>query len=269
AVLLVSGAGAQAATAKGMAPGAATKIINQALHSYGTFRVLHTAPGPAGMTAALITSGKHEVIVWIVGDGQAVLLGRAVGPAGQNLSREAAVEMGVLPKALPPAEVAARIAKHETFVVGSHGPELTAFMDPNCIWCHKLYEQAKPSIAAGKLRLRVAVVAIIKPSSSAKAVAILAAKDPAHALAFDEQHFDTASENGGIEPAKNIPPKIGQAVLANTKLLESSGQAVTPTLLFKDHAGKWKIVHGLPQGGIEAIMAEMGGGKAAAPAAKG
>ncbi|MGH7117436.1 MAG: thiol:disulfide interchange protein DsbG [Acetobacteraceae bacterium] len=264
AALLASGVAAHAAGTNTMAPQAAAQILNRALRSYGTFQVLHTAPGPAGMTAALVSSGKHEAIVWIVGNGQAVLLGRIVGPDGQDLSREAAVTMGVVPKALSPAEIAAELATHKTFLVGDHGPELTAFMDPNCIWCHKLYEDAQPVIAAGKLRLRVVLVGIIKPSSAAKAVTILAAKDPARALALDELHFDEAAESGGIAPAKTIPPELGAAIRANTELLQKTGEAATPTLLLQNRAGEWKLMHGLPQGGLKAIMAEMATGKTAA-----
>lgn len=259
AAVLAGGAVPGMAKADALAPDAATKIIARALHAYGTFQVLHTAPGPGGLTAALVSSGKQEAIVWIAGNGAAVLLGRAVGPDGQDLSHQAAVAMGIAPKTLAPAEVAQEVAKRQTILVGSQGPELTAFMDPNCIWCHKLYEDAAPLIKEGKLRLRVLLVGVIKASSPGKAAAILAAKDPAAALAEDEQKFDTANESGGIAPAKHIPPAIASAIDANAKLLAQTGNPVTPTLLFKDHAGEWTILRGLPEGGISVVMADMTG----------
>lgn len=263
AALLAGGVVPRTASADALAPDAATKIIARALHAYGNFQVLHTAPGPDGLTAALVSSGKQEAIVWIAGNGAAVLLGRAVGPDGQDLSHQAAVAMGIAPKTLAASEVAAEVAKRQTILVGSKGPELTAFMDPNCIWCHKLYKDAEPLIKAGKLRLRVLLVGIIKASSPAKAAAILAAKDPAAALAEDEQKFDTANESGGIAPAKHVPPAIASAIDANGKLLAETGEPVTPTLLFKNHAGDWKILRGLPQGGISVVLADMTGAAAA------
>lgn len=259
AALLAGGVVPGTAKADALAPDAATKIIAHALHAYGTFQVLRTAPGPADLTAALVSTGKQQAIVWIVGNGQAVLLGRAVGPDGQDLSHQAAVAMGIAPKTLAPAEVAQEVAKRQTILVGSQGPELTAFIDPNCIWCHKLYEDAEPLIKAGKLRLRVLLVGIIKASSPAKAAAILSAKDPVAALAEDEQKFDTANESGGIAPAKHVSPAIASAIDANAKLLAETGDPVTPTLLFKNHAGEWKILRGLPEGGISVVMADMTG----------
>lgn len=258
AVVLAGTLGISTAWAKTMTPAEATKIVDQAMAAYGPIKVLHTAPGPGDLTAALISSGKHEAIVWIVGDGQGVLLGHLLGPNGQDLAHDAAVQMGVLPKPLAPADLAAAVAKSKTFMVGQSGPELTAFLDPNCIYCHDLYKQAEPLIAAGKLHLRVVLVGVIKPSSFAKAAAILGAKDPAAALATDEAHFDVAKEEGGIEPAAQVPPELGAAIKANAKLLEQSGEAATPTLLFKNQAGVWRIVHGVPEGGIAAVLAEIG-----------
>jgi thiol:disulfide interchange protein DsbG len=99
------------------------------------------------------------------------------------------------------------------------------------------------------------MVGFLKPTSLGRAAAILSAADPARALATDEQSFDVATEEGGIAVPVVIPPAVRAAVVANTRLLAASGAEATPTLLFRDHAGAWKIMHHGPPEGLAAWLA--------------
>ena len=159
------------------------------------------------------------------------------------------------PKALPIQTIVHKLRHADTFLVGSRGPELTAFMDPNCIWCHRFYEKAMPLVRAGKLHLRVALVGFLKPTSAAKAAAILAAKNSAQALAFDESHFNVATEEGGIRPDYKAPLAIRRAVSDNTQLLAETGEEATPTLLYYTKAKRWHLQHGLGLHGLHKILA--------------
>lgn len=159
------------------------------------------------------------------------------------------------PRALAPKAIAAALMHADTFLVGHQGPELTAFMDPNCIWCHRFYDKALPLIHEGKLHLRVVLVGFLKPTSAAKAATVLMAKHPAHALAFDESHFNVTTEEGGIYPADNAPASIRRAVAHNTQLLIRTGEEATPTLLYLTRQKQWKIQHGLGPHGLHKIMA--------------
>lgn len=239
--------GARAATATQPSP---STIVSQALHRFGKVTVLQTRPGPPGMTAALVSVGSHKAIVWILDNGRAVAGGNVWDSQGHNLTRQMAVRMGLMPRPLAPAKLAAAVAQHDTFTIGKSGPELTVFLDPNCIFCHKLYQEAAPLVAQGKLRLRVVMVGFLKPTSPGRAAAILMASDPAKALATDEHAFDTTKEEGGIAPATDIPAKVKSAVAANTELLAKSGEVATPTLLYRDHTGAWQVMHHGPTGGL-------------------
>jgi thiol:disulfide interchange protein DsbG len=86
---------------------------------------------------------------------------------------------------------------------GKQGPVVYLFLDPNCPYCHKLYDQLQGKVAKGKLRLRVVVVGFLSPSSRDKAAAILAAADPRAALAKNESGFAIRDgrPEGGIAPA--------------------------------------------------------------------
>ncbi|MGH7075750.1 MAG: thiol:disulfide interchange protein DsbG [Stellaceae bacterium] len=236
-------------------------LLRHALHRFGPMRVLRTEPGPPGVTAALVSIGGRKAIIWIIGDGRAVAIGNVWDAKGHNLTRKMAITMGVMPHPIAPAAVAAAAAvpRHMAFVIGSKGPEVTVFLDPNCIFCHEWYEQALPLLAAGRLRLRVVMVGFLKPTSASRAAAILMAKDPARALHHDEQDFNVTAEEGGIAPAVHIPPAIRKAVAANTRLLSESGVEATPTLLFRDHAGGWHVMHQVPSGGLAAWLAHRKG----------
>ncbi|WP_373769742.1 thiol:disulfide interchange protein DsbG, partial [Delftia acidovorans] len=49
------------------------------------------------------------------------------------------------------------------------------FTDPNCKYCHKFWEAARPWVDAGKVQLRHILVGVIRDDSPAKAAAILQA----------------------------------------------------------------------------------------------
>lgn len=170
------------------------------------------------------------------------------------LFQEMAQPMKSTPSAMPPSAIAASVAHAHTFGVGHKGPELTAFMDPNCIWCHRFYEKSLPLIRSGKLRLRVVLVGFLKPSSPGKAASILMSGNPAAALAYDESHFNEQKEEGGIRPVANPPPSIRRAVSNNTKLLARTGEEATPTFLYLNKQKKWEIQHGLGQHGLQKIL---------------
>ncbi len=243
--------------ASAASPDVSTKFLQKALHLSAPIKVLKTEPGPAGLTAVLISAGGHKGIVWVVGDDSAVVLGDIRDAQGDNLTKQMAIRMDLMPKPIKPAAVAAAVTKLNTFVIGAKGPEVTVFVDPNCIFCHEIYDQAQPLLNAGQLRLRIVMVGFLKPTSFAKSAAVLIASDHAQALATDEKNFDVKHEEGGITPAKTIPAAIKQDVTANTHVLAQSGDEATPTLLYKNGAGQWLVVQGMPDHGLKGVLAEM------------
>lgn len=234
-------------------------LLRHALHRYGSARLVRTVPGPHGLTAALVSVGGQKAIVWIVGWGKAVAVGDVWDAEGHNLTHQMAIRMGLLSRPLAPAAVAAAVVQARTFVLGSKGPVVTLFLDPNCIFCHHLYEQAAPLLAEGRLRFRVVMVGFLKPSSVGRAVAILMAPDPARALVSNEQGFNVTAEEGGIAPTAHVPAKLREDVAANTRLLTASGAEATPTLLFRNRTGAWQVMHHAPPEGIAAWLAHQEG----------
>ena len=222
----------------------------------GTVTVVKTFQGPDGMVAIegiskeISPNGhRRKLFAWMTPGGGAVIPVPAplLSDKGVNYTEQALIAMGLQKKPEAPSAVATAVAHGaRTFMVGKKGPVIDVFFDPNCIFCHKLYERALPLITAGKLQMRVTMVGFLKPSSADKAAAILSAKDPAKALAYNEAHFVKSTEEGGIKPITAQQPATTAAVGSNTGILIKTGQEATPAVVYCNKAGEFKILHGIP-----------------------
>lgn len=216
-------------------------------------RVVKALQGPDGMVAleGVAVGPSHpkgKAFAWMTPNGKGLIPVAAplVGIHKTNWTERALMSLGMAQKPVPAKTVAHWIAKRaRTFVLGTKGPIVDAFLDPNCIFCHKFYEAAMPLVGKGKLRLRVTLVGFLKPSSAAKAAAILLAKSPAKALAYNEAHFRVAVEEGGIKPIQHSHPAITGAVGANTGILSHTGALATPTIVYCKKHGDFVMSHGL------------------------
>lgn len=127
------------------------------------------------------------------------------------------------------------------------GPDaLYIFWDPNCIYCHMLYEMLQKNPAVWeKLTVHWVPVGVIKPTSMAKAATVIAGGMPA--LRQDENQFDRTGESGGAAVSTN-PETIAEArenTVVLIKLMSDHGTKViaTPTLWYPQ--GHW-IKTGVP-----------------------
>lgn len=150
------------------------------------------------------------------------------------------------------------IEKDKTLVVeGKKGaPELFVFADPNCIFCHKFFEQTRDWVAQGKVQINWIMVGFLKPSSQARAAAIIAAKDRAKANALDHEQFDEAKEEGSIAPLEKISPEMQATLQKHEELMYSVQFQGTPGLIFKDKNSQWQGVSGMPP--AEQLAAALG-----------
>ncbi|UEO00451.1 hypothetical protein A9R16_003355 [Acidiferrobacter thiooxydans] len=117
-------------------------------------------------------------------------------------------------------------------ITRGHGPyTLYIFWDPNCLYCHLLYEKLVRH-AQRQLTIHWVPVGIIKASSLGKAAAVIAGGWSA--LQKDERGFHLHTESGAIAPSRDRRA-LGEA-RANTKalaeLMVRHGQRAiaTPTL---------------------------------------
>lgn len=247
-----SGGAACAAEAAASPPtvslAAAQQLVSSASHGAAT--VERVFAGPDGMTGAVIAAGNGGAtqVVWLTPHAQALVTSGGFYDAhGKDLTYRAMVAQGLM---LSPAAALAAAAAPAArpILVGSKGPILTELFDPNCIYCHHLYRALAPEIAAGHLRVRYVLVGVVKPSSLPRAAAILAAKDPAAALAQDEAHFDVNNEEGGYPPDKVMDAAAKAVVDANNALFDKMGANGTPALLYCTSAShEVQMVEGMPK----------------------
>lgn len=224
----------------------AKALVSGASHNQATATAVFA--GKDGMTGIITgTEGRPKEVVWASPNGSLLFPGPALDINGNNLSANALTEQNVY---LSATKLADRILTSDNaFTVGKKGPVVTAFMDPNCSWCHELYVKIMPAVDQGKVRVRFVMVGFLKPTSVARATAILAAKNPADALKKDETSFNSSAEEGGVAPLAQPRPDIEAKVQANTALMGEAGPISTPGLLFCDKSNNNEVtyVRGYPQ----------------------
>ena len=135
-----------------------------------------------------------------------------------------------------PAQDALLLHKIHGFVWGAKTAPAKAivFIDANCLWCHRFFEQVQAGVAAGKARYLIIPVAILKKSSLPKAGRILQAKNPQAMFLRNERHFNTVTEEGGLPQAFPQGHKtIADIVAINTAVLADleGGKPATPTFV--------------------------------------
>ena len=224
--------------------------------SHGAVHAVRVFSGPDELVGAVIEdAAKRQNIVWLTPHGGAVLNGGTLfDRAGMNLSRAAMFAQGLL---LSPAAVLKQAAdpSRHSIAVGRSGPRITVLFDPNCVYCHGLYNALSAQVAAGHVRVRYVVVGTLKASSVPRAASLLAAKDPVKALAINEADYDGAKEEGGYPIIAGIDPALTAVVAANNALFGQAGAVGTPAIFYCAKAtGTAQVAMGVP-GDIKAFIA--------------
>ena len=129
------------------------------------------------------------------------------------------------------------------------------FFDPNCPYCHRLYESTRNEVKAGKLELRWIPVGILFPTSHDKAVAILNAKDPLKAFYKNEDKYTMG--DGGIDEDLGTP-EVEKKLSANEALLTRAQLGAVPVMLFYTNEGEAVLIQGAPPSDrLAAILAHI------------
>ena len=138
------------------------------------------------------------------------------------------------------------------------------FTDP---FCAKLWADARPWVASGKVQLRHVIVGILSPTSPGKAAALLGDKDPARALAaYEGLHAPAMAKalaegarprplgDEGLSPMASIPARIAEKLDANARLMASFGLPATPGLVWRDAKGAIHARAGAPDSVLPEIL---------------
>jgi thiol:disulfide interchange protein DsbG len=211
-------------------------------------------PGPDGLTGWVMKISGRNLIVYTTPTGNYVMSGALLDKTGTNLTKTYGEKYLPKPDA---AKLAAALAADGTLVEEGvpQAPLLYAYADPNCIFCNKLWNELRPYLQSGKVRVRWVMLGFLKQTSKGRAAAIIAAKDRAGALSLDETQFDKQHEEGAIPPLDPIPSDIAKVLtLHETQMNDADGRG-TPMLLFR-RDGQWALNYGMPKD-LPAFMATL------------
>ncbi|OGI42130.1 MAG: hypothetical protein A2150_07420, partial [Candidatus Muproteobacteria bacterium RBG_16_64_11] len=107
---------------------------------------------------------------------------------------------------------------------GKSAHVIYVFFDPNCPYCHKVYEMLRPQVQRGAVELRWVVTGKLMATSAGKAAAMLEARDPTEAFYRNERGFSQATGSfGGIEEEPAPREDTLRKLKANLDLLKRSG----------------------------------------------
>ena len=233
---------------------AARKLVNKMLTGQGT--IVESFSAVNNLIGFVVKSNQGgNGIIYADKAGKYIFSGSIIDANGQDLT-QVYTNQYINSKLAGPAYNEA--ASLSWFADGNDNAPHKAYIifDPNCIFCHALYQQIQPLIAEGQVQVRWIPVAFRDPSSPGKAAAMLNAGSDAESsklLAHNEANFNDQTETGSLTPLK--PDANDKQVSAafnkvahNTAFFSKFGFQGTPTILYKQANGKVMMVPGLPRG---------------------
>ncbi len=203
-----------------------------------------------GLRAFAASTGGQPIAVYVTGKGNAIV-GTRVGPEGSFLDEKQLDQL----VAIPAAERAWARLESSSWVLDGRddAPRIVyTFSDPNCPYCNRFWQAARPWIESGAVQLRHVMVGLIRADSANKAAAILEADNPSAALTKNETNFS----NGGITALDSIAPDTRELLADHQMLMLSLGFRGTPGVIARDDTGLLQKVNGLP--GPEALEKLLG-----------
>ncbi len=232
ALVLTARGGAFAATPEEL-PAPVKALQAQGVVVSGEF----TAPGGLRGFAAMI--GHRPLAIYVTEDSQQAVIGTLVDANGKDLS-EAPIRRLVMEPMT--AKIWHQLEQTAWIKDGkdSAAHVVYVFTDPECPYCSKFWQDARPWVTAGKAQLRHIMVGILRPTSAGKAAAILSADDPGAALtAYERNH-------GSLKALQKIPADISRKLDANQQLMQQLGASATPAIFYQDSDGLIKSLQGAP-----------------------
>lgn len=182
----------------------------------------------------------HTVTLYLMNDGEHVIIGKMADGFGQNLSAEHVRTW--LPK--PDLDHAWQQLARATWI--SEGPEdakriVYVFTDPNCGYCVELHKKARAYLGKG-IQLRHVMVGVIQPSSLAKAASVISAEHPVDHLEFLNNQFP----RNWLESPDNIPDTFRKKIETNNQLMKALSVSATPAVFYRDKNDEVRKIVGLP-----------------------
>ena len=211
--------------------------------------IVEEFPAGDGLRAFAAVAGQQPIAVYVTAGGDAIV-GTRVDRNGNESDAMRLQELVAKPMG---EQIWSQLESSEWVLDGSaDAPRVIyTFSDPNCPFCNRLWNAARPWVDAGKVQLRHVMVGVIKEDSAGKVATILGADDPSARLAENERRF----AQGGVPAAASVPAGIRRTLQSNQLLMTELGFRGTPALVFRDADGTVQRRGGMPQGSdLDVVM---------------
>ncbi|WP_051449048.1 thiol:disulfide interchange protein DsbG [Tolumonas lignilytica] len=205
-------------------------------------RIVGRFDAPNGMQGYAAEYQKQGITLYASRDGKFVISGYLYDAKGNNLSLKPLNELVYAPMA---KQVWSKLQKSTWIADGqANAPKIIyMFSDPNCPYCNRFWQQARPWVDSGKVQIRHILVGILSHDSPTKAAALLTMKDPAKGLL----EYEKSQGKNGLKPLDPIPAAIQKKLDDNQLLMDELGSVATPTLLYFDDNGHLQQQQGMPE----------------------
>lgn len=195
---------------------------------------------PGSLTGYIGRSNGRTVTLYLMPDGEHVVVGKMVDGFGQNLS-EAHIRAWQ-----PKLDLNSVWSKLENATWVPEGPAeaeriVYVFTDPNCGYCVVFREKAQPFLERG-IELRHILVGVIQPSSLAKSASIIASQEPVEMLDFHDGQFP----RDWLETPDTVPEALRAKIERNNRLMEALSVSATPAVFYRNGEGDVQRIVGLP-----------------------
>lgn len=204
------------------------------------FQFVKQIDAPTGMTGWVGHFDQHPNTVFISNDQKYYIVGALYNAKGENLTVEAMnthVKNVVLDEVWKALEQSTWIQDGE-----KTAPRIVyVFSDPNCPYCHKLWQEARPWVKAGKIQLRHIQVGVIREESRAQVATLLMSEDPV--AVFTDMNLNKGKKT--LKQEKNIPQEIADKIDYNQSLMDKYEFFSTPSMVWKDNTGNVQFAQGM------------------------
>ncbi len=222
----------------------APHLINQISH--GNLTVLNQFNAIGNLEGYVVqsTQDSSQSIIYMDNQQHYLISGTVIAADGSDISAQN-YQTYIAPQS---ASVAFNYIGNVTYIQqGSNTAAHQAYIlfDPNCIYCHRLFQALQPAIQQGTLAVRWIPVAFLKESSAGRAYAILSSANPTAMLLQNESNFNESTEDGGVPPLDSPSSKVQQQLKNNMAFLTETQLTATPAILYKSKNGIANIIPGM------------------------
>jgi thiol:disulfide interchange protein DsbG len=230
----------------------------------GGLKVERSFSAAGGLTGWVLSEGAgRNMVVYTSADGEVAIAGNMVDAKGTNLTAKYLDQYGTK---IDHSKFWSKLEQSTFIAEGAQGKDVKnviyAFEDANCGYCHQMWKAVQPFEKAG-LQVRWIPVAFLAKDSANKAAGVLAAKNPAAAMATMHAEWGQQAKPGDPKDAMgnlssfattSVTPEMKAKLDANAKLMAEMGFRGTPATLYKDKSGKVLAADGMPKPAMFSVI---------------